>query len=145
MIDPTLTGIAPVTPANPSADAQTATRAANTAASASQPTFAEMLRAQQGITAPSAATYDPAASGLRFSAHAQTRLQSRHITLDSTHMQRLQGAVQRAAVKGSRDALVLMDNMAMVVSVKNRTVVTVVDSENMKDNVFTNIDSAVIA
>ncbi len=60
-------------------------------------------------------------------------------------MERLQGAVQRAANKGSRDALVLMDNLAMVVSVKNRTVVTVVDKDNLKQNVFTNIDSAVIA
>ena len=60
-------------------------------------------------------------------------------------MDRLQGAVQKAAGKGSRDALVLMDDLAMVVSVTNRTVVTVVDKENLKQNVFTNIDSAVIA
>jgi flagellar operon protein len=57
----------------------------------------------------------------------------------------LQGAVQRAASKGARDALVLMDDLAMVVSVTNRTVVTVVDKDNLKQNVFTNIDSAVIA
>lgn len=60
-------------------------------------------------------------------------------------MDRLKGAVQKAASKGSRDALVLMDDFAMVVSVTNRTVVTVVDKENLKQNVFTNIDSAVIA
>ncbi len=145
MIDPTLAGIAPVTPANPITEAQSATRAANTAASASQPSFAEVLRAQQGIATPAREQLDPSSTGLRFSAHAQTRLQSRRITLDASHLQRLQGAVQRAAGKGSKDALVLMDNMAMVVSVKNRTVVTVVDSDNMKENVFTNIDSAVIA
>lgn len=85
------------------------------------------------------------ASELRFSAHAQTRLQSRKISIGDAQMARLQGAVDRAASKGSRDSLVLMDDLAMVVSVKNRTVVTVVDSENLKQNVFTNIDSAVIA
>jgi flagellar operon protein len=82
---------------------------------------------------------------VRFSAHAQTRLQSRQIALEAGHLDRLQGAVQRAASKGARDALVLMDDLAMVVSVVNRTVVTVVDRDNLKQNVFTNIDSAVIA
>ena len=53
--------------------------------------------------------------------------------------------MQKAASKGSTDALVLMDDLAMVVSVTNRTVVTVVDKESLKQNVFTNIDSAVIA
>jgi flagellar operon protein len=103
--------------------------------------FSELLRARQGI-APSP---QPAADAVRFSAHAQTRLQSRQIALEPTHLDRLQGAVQRAANKGARDALVLMDDLAMVVSVTNRTVVTVVDKDNLKQNVFTNIDSAVIA
>ena len=67
---------------------------------------------------------------VRFSAHAQTRLQSRQIALDPGQIDRLQGAVQKAAGKGSRNALVLMDDLAMVVSVTNRTVVTVVDKEN---------------
>jgi len=53
--------------------------------------------------------------------------------------------VGRAASKGSRDSLVLVDGTAFVVSVSNRTVITAVGSEQMKDNVFTNIDSAVIA
>lgn len=102
--------------------------------------FAELLRARQGV-APAPA----AAESVRFSAHAQTRLQSRQIALEAGHLDRLQGAVQRAASKGARDALVLMDDLAMVVSVVNRTVVTVVDKDNLKQNVFTNIDSAVIA
>ncbi|HLJ55019.1 MAG TPA: TIGR02530 family flagellar biosynthesis protein [Chthonomonadaceae bacterium] len=104
--------------------------------------FGELLRARQGI----AENAPPAeSSAVRFSAHAQTRLASRQIALDTAHMDRLQGAVTKAAGKGSRDALVLMDDLAMVVSVKNRTVVTVVDKENLKQNVFTNIDSAVVA
>jgi flagellar operon protein len=65
--------------------------------------------------------------------------------MEGAQMNRLEDAVQRAADKGSRDALVLMDDLAMVVSVKNRTVITVVDKESLKQNVFTNIDSAVIA
>ncbi len=105
--------------------------------------FGEMLRARQGV-AGSSPPVEPSGD-LRFSAHAQTRLQSRNIALDGTHIARLEGAVQKAAGKGSRDALVLMDDLAMVVSVRNRTVITVVDKESMKQNVFTNIDSAVIA
>ena len=111
---------------------------------ATAPSFAEMLRARQGVAGSPAAPTD-GADTLRFSAHAQTRLQSRHIDLQAGHLSRLQSAVGRAANKGSKDALVLMDDMAFVVSVTNRTVVTVVDKDNLKQNVFTNIDSAVIA
>ena len=67
------------------------------------------------------------------------------IELDATTMQRLDEGVARAAGKGSRDSLVLVDNTAFVVSVRNHTVITAVGPEHMKDNVFTNIDSAVIA
>ena len=102
--------------------------------------FAELLRARQGIA--SEAGGSPA---IKFSAHAQTRIESRKIEFSASHLDRLQTAVQSAAGKGAKDALVLMDNMAMVVSVPNRTVVTVVDRDNLKQNVFTNIDSAVIA
>jgi len=109
--------------------------------SAAGQSFGEILRACQGVASSAPAP----ASALRFSGHAQTRLQSRNISLTGSQMDRLQGAVQKAAGKGSRDALVLMDDLAMVVSVTNRTVVTVVDKDNLKQNVFTNIDSAVIA
>ncbi len=108
-----------------------------------QPTgFSELLRVKQGIATPQSST---AADALKFSAHARTRLQSRQISLEGGRMERLESAVKQAAGKGSKDALVLMDELAMVVSVKNRTVVTVVDRDNLKQNVFTNIDSAVIA
>lgn len=100
------------------------------------PSFADLLKQAQ---APGDAT------ALRFSAHAQTRIQSRQIQLGSAEMQRIQTAVQMAAGKGSRESLVLLDQTALVVSVPNRTVITVVDKENLKQNVFTNIDSAVIA
>jgi flagellar operon protein len=85
------------------------------------------------------------AQQLQFSKHALARVERRGISLDASTLGRLSQGVQRAASKGSRDSLVLVDGTAFVVSVSNRTVITAVGSEHMKDNVFTNIDSAVIA
>ncbi len=88
--------------------------------------------------------------GLRFSAHARDRLTSRDIQLTPEAMDRLTEAVDRAAAKGARDALVLMpgasrtEDLALVVSVTNRTVVTAMDGEHIKESVFTNIDSALV-
>ncbi|HLH14140.1 MAG TPA: TIGR02530 family flagellar biosynthesis protein [Solirubrobacteraceae bacterium] len=84
-------------------------------------------------------------AGVQFSKHALARVERRGIELSPSTLGRLSQGVQRAASKGSRDSLVLVDGTAFVVSVNNRTVVTAVGSEHMKDNVFTNIDSAVIA
>lgn len=85
-----------------------------------------------------------AAAPLRFSGHALERIQRRGIDLDAA-LGRLQDGVARAAAKGGRDSLVLVDETAFVVSVPNRTVITAVDRDHMKGQVFTNIDSAVIA
>ncbi len=90
-------------------------------------------------------TLQPAALPLRFSAHALQRLERRAIDVDGQVGERLAAGVERAAAKGSRDSLVLVDETAFVVSVRNRTVITAVDREHMKEQVFTNIDSAVIA
>jgi flagellar operon protein len=81
---------------------------------------------------------------IKFSRHALERLQTRNITLTAGEVGRLQDAVERAASKGARDSLILMDELAFVVSFKNRTVITAMDGESMKEHVFTNIDSAVI-
>ncbi|HHY40755.1 MAG TPA: flagellar protein [Syntrophaceticus sp.] len=81
---------------------------------------------------------------LKFSAHARERIARRKIPLDANQLQRLNSAVEKAAAKGAKDSLILMDNLALIVSVKNRTVVTAIDENNIKGNVFTNIDSAVI-
>ena len=81
---------------------------------------------------------------LRLSGHAMERLQQRGIPVDAATMARLSEGVSKAAAKGSRDALVLVDSTAFVVSVQNRTVITAVGADNMRDRVFTNIDSAVI-
>jgi flagellar operon protein len=97
------------------------------------PAFADVLRDTAG-TKP-----------VTFSKHAVQRLERRNLSVDQTVMQRLQDGVDRAAGKGARDAVVLVDDTAFVVSVSNRTVVTAVGRDQMKDHVFTNIDSAVIA
>lgn len=81
---------------------------------------------------------------LKFSQHARQRLQSRNIKLGEAQLARLEDAVGKAREKGARDSLILMDNLALVVSIKNNTVITAVDEQNLKENVFTNIDSAVI-
>ena len=83
--------------------------------------------------------------GVQFSKHALQRLERRGLTVDGASMERLQEGVSRAAGKGARDAVVLVDDTAFVVSVRNRTVITAVGRDQMKDPVFTNIDSAVIA
>lgn len=97
------------------------------------PAFSDVLRDTAG-TMP-----------VTFSKHAVQRLERRNLAVDPTTMQRLQDGVDRAAGKGARDAVVLVDDTAFVVSVTNRTVVTAVGRDQMKDHVFTNIDSAVIA
>ena len=84
-------------------------------------------------------------SELKFSAHASTRIKSRNIDITPEILGKLEKAVSGAASKGARDSLILMKNLAFIVNVPNRTVITAMDGESIKDNVFTNIDSAVIA
>jgi len=83
--------------------------------------------------------------GVKFSKHAVDRMNSRGIQFNPHQLQRIEQAVSQVAGKGGTDSLVMIDNTALVVSVKNETVVTVVDKGQLKNNVFTNIDSAVIA
>lgn len=86
----------------------------------------------------------PAGQSVRFSQHAQDRLKARNITLSANELASLEGAVNNVAQKGGRESLVMVGDAALVVSVRNRTVVTAMDKSQMKGNVFTNIDSAVI-
>lgn len=81
---------------------------------------------------------------LKFSAHAKERLGLRNINLSADDVNRMTDAVNKAAAKGARQSLLVMDNQAFIVSVTNRTVITALDGGSMKENVFTNIDSAVI-
>ncbi|MCL2165267.1 MAG: flagellar biosynthesis protein [Oscillospiraceae bacterium] len=86
-----------------------------------------------------------AQSGVKFSKHAEMRLKTRNIDLSADQKEKLSIAIDRAGEKGLRDTLVIMDSLAMVANVKNRTIVTAVDSGELKQNVFTNIDGAVFA
>jgi flagellar operon protein len=85
-----------------------------------------------------------AAPPLKFSAHAQQRLESRNIRLSTDDVAKMNAMADKAAAKGSKQSLFMMRDVAMVVSIANRTVITAVDQSSMKDNVFTNIDSAAI-
>jgi flagellar operon protein len=85
-----------------------------------------------------------ASQPVKFSQHAQERLKARGISVSDVDMKKLVGAVDSVAQKGGKDSLVMLGDSAFVVSVKNRTVVTAMDREAMRGNVFTNIDSAVV-
>jgi len=91
-----------------------------------------------------AADTSKAAAGVEFSAHALTRLQERNVRLSPHNRQRLDHAVQLAERKGSVNTLVLMDDTAYVVSVKNKKVITAITKDAAVENVFTQIDSATI-
>lgn len=80
---------------------------------------------------------------ITFSKHANLRSEQRNIQLGSEQIQKLEGAVGKARAKGIRDALIVMDGSAFIVNAGSSTVVTVMDAEEMKENVFTNIDGAV--
>lgn len=86
-----------------------------------------------------------APESVKFSRHASERMQSRGIAFNPQQLQRLESAIEQINSKGGRESLVMLDDTALVVSVKNDTVVTVVSKDQLKNNVFTNIDSAVIA
>ncbi len=86
-----------------------------------------------------------AASTVAFSQHALQRIQRRGIDVSPQTLHRLESGVTRAAGKGARDSVVFVNGTAFVVSVANKTVITAVDQAHMRDFVFTNIDSAVIA
>ena len=89
------------------------------------------------------ATKQPQA--VRFSSHALQRVERRGIDVGPATLGRLNEGLDRAAGKGARASVVFVDATAFVVSVPNRTVITAVDRDHMKQQVFTNIDSAVIA
>lgn len=80
---------------------------------------------------------------IKISKHAQMRMQMRNVNLTEAQREKLMKAVDKAEAKGVKDTLIVMDRMAFVVNVKNRTVITALNSSEMKENVFTNIDGAV--
>jgi flagellar operon protein len=114
--------ITPVTPALSQGQAAGAQRAAG---------FQEILQSKISPT-------------LKFSAHALERLQKRNVAFTQESLKKLTDAVTKAESKGCRESLVLMGDLALIVSIKNKTVITAIDGERIKENIFTNIDSAII-
>lgn len=83
-------------------------------------------------------------SEVKFSKHAAERLQSRNIRLTKDDMNKLSEAVNKAAEKGVKETLIIMGNSAFIANVKNKMIITAATEDNLKNNVFTNIDGAVI-
>lgn len=81
---------------------------------------------------------------LKFSKHASNRLNDRNIELTSDQLERLQDGTKKAMLKGIKDSLVMVDEFAFIVNTKSNTVITAMDQTETKDNIFTNIDGAVI-
>lgn len=81
---------------------------------------------------------------IKISKHAESRMINRNINMTQQLKEKINDAVTKAEDKGVKDSLVLVDDMAFIVNVKSRTVVTAVKDEELKENVFTNIDGAVI-
>jgi flagellar operon protein len=79
---------------------------------------------------------------LKFSKHAEVRLNSRDVELTPDQLKRVEDGVRAAANKGVADSLVLVDGYALVVNTRSRTVITAMQSTESK--IYTNIDGAVI-
>lgn len=80
---------------------------------------------------------------VKFSNHALKRLETRNIQLSDADLTKIQDAVDKAELKGSKNSLVMMDDTAFIINVPNRTVVTTMPVKEEGDNIFTNIDSVV--
>lgn len=97
--------------------------------------FEEILRQKQELST---------GSELKFSKHASARLMDRNINLTQGQVERLEAGTKQAEEKGIKESLMIMDDLAFIVNVKNSTVITAIDQKSSSGNVFTNIDGAVI-
>ena len=82
---------------------------------------------------------------LKFSKHATSRLADRNIELTKEQMERLTQGTNKAGSKGIKDSLVMVDHLAFIVNIPKNTVITAMDQSQADENIFTNIDGAVIA
>jgi len=85
-----------------------------------------------------------AGKGLEFSKHLMERINRRRLQIGPEETQKLNQAIEKAEAKGLKDSLVLLNDLAFIVSVQNRRVITAMDKSRMNEGVFTNIDSAII-
>lgn len=83
-------------------------------------------------------------SEVKLSKHAANRLNDRNIELTFEQWERLKDGTKKAGEKGIQESLVLVDELAFIVNTKSNTVITAMDQSETKENVFTNIDGAVI-
>lgn len=97
--------------------------------------FGDILKEKQSVSE---------SSILKFSKHASMRLQSRNIELSTEQKERLETAAEKAEAKGMRESLVIVDSYSFIVNVPNKTVVTAMDQTESEENIYTNIDGAVI-
>lgn len=125
-------GVSPLPPSAPRPQHPGPSSAGGTGA----PSFGDQLQQQQAAQGN---------GGVQFSKHALERVQRRGIDANPATMRRLSHGVDLAAGKNARNAVVMVDDTAFVVAVPNRTVVTAIDAAHMRQHVFTNIDSAVVA
>ncbi|MDS9470586.1 TIGR02530 family flagellar biosynthesis protein [Sporosarcina pasteurii] len=83
-------------------------------------------------------------AGLKISKHASERLEERNIMISNSEWERVSTKVNKAKAKGIKESLVLLDQAALIVSVKNATVITAMDRSEAKDQLFTNIDGTIV-
>ncbi len=115
------------------------TKESRDAAAMQNMSFEDVLK-QQWQTKQNSATD----GSLRFSKHAGERLRQRNITLSDEQMKRLQDGAKKAEEKGIKESLVIMDSLSFIVNTKSNTVITAMEQSGDAENVYTNIDGAVI-
>lgn len=101
----------------------------------SELSFEEILKQKQAVNE---------SSTLKFSKHASQRLQSRNIELSNEQKERLETGAEKAEAKGMRESLVIVDSYSFIVNVPSKTVVTAMEQSESEENIYTNIDGAVI-
>lgn len=84
------------------------------------------------------------AEKIKFSQHAMKRISSRNINITGKQLEDIDKAVKKASDKGINDSLILLENTALIVSIRNKTVVTAMESRELKNGVITNIDGTII-
>lgn len=111
----------------------------------SQSKSTEQSKTQEGLSFQEILSNHQSSGEVRFSKHAASRLADRNIELTRGQMERLNEGTARAEQKGIRESLVIVDQLAFIVNIPNNTVVTAMNQQDTSENVFTNIDGAVIA
>ena len=81
---------------------------------------------------------------ISFSRHAQSRITSREIEITESEMTQLEKGIEKAFEKGAKNSLIIINKTAFIVSIENKTVITILDQDSIKEKVFTDIDSAVL-